>query len=81
MSRTRKGNIRQLFKTVQHGYCVACNYDRTTRPLSWERIVGPSNIRKNWQQYYESALEELDRVKTEENVFLPKALYSAGGKS
>ncbi|HEX5422074.1 MAG TPA: hypothetical protein VFW94_00875 [Candidatus Acidoferrales bacterium] len=43
--------------------------------------MGPSNIRKNWQQYYESALEELDRVKTEENVFLPKALYSAGGKS
>jgi hypothetical protein len=29
-----------------------------------------SSIRKDWKQYYESALQELDLAKTEENVHL-----------
>lgn len=29
-----------------------------------------SNIRKAWKQYYESALQELDLAKTEDNVHL-----------
>jgi hypothetical protein len=42
---------------------LGCNYARGK-----DRIADTSCIGQTWKQYFESALEELDLAKTEENV-------------